>query len=224
MKRPSVMIVEDEQLLADLLSACLASQLNLSIVGCARCAAEAYPLATQTQPELILLDIQLPGTSGLEMIAPLRAVVPTVKILMLSAYMDPHTIYRVIQSDVQGYVEKPSPLSVVTEAVQRVLAGCVFFSPGFLAVRKQYLASAEAFHKILSTREQEVLRLVVGGFSDPEIAAQCRISEHTVSVHRKNTRRKLDVHSDRELLAYARRWGLGPKDVASAWHQNHVAD
>jgi DNA-binding NarL/FixJ family response regulator len=224
MKRPSVMIVEDEQLLADLLSARLASQLNLSIAGCASCAAEAYRLATQTQPELILLDIQLPGTSGLEMIAPLRAIVPTARILMLSAYMDPHTIYRVIQSDVQGYVEKPSPLSVVTEAVQNVLNGQVFFSPAFLAIRQQYLASPEAFHKILSDREQEVLRLVAAGFGDQEIGARCGVTEQTVGVHRKNIRRKLDAHSDRDLLAYARRWGLGPKDAASAWHQNGQAD
>lgn len=64
-------------------------------------------LATQTQPELVLLDIQLPGTNGLEMIAPLHKIVSLVKILMLSSHMDPHTLYHVIQGEVQGYVEKP---------------------------------------------------------------------------------------------------------------------
>jgi len=107
--------------------------------------------------------------------------------------------------------------------VQQVLNGQSFFSPGFLAVRQQYLALTEVFHKILSDREQEVLRLVAAGFSDQEIAQQCGTAEQTVGAHRKNLRRKLDAHSDRELLAYARRWGLSPKEVARSWQKTNSA-
>ncbi|MCX7006352.1 MAG: response regulator transcription factor [Kiritimatiellaeota bacterium] len=209
------MIVDDDRMLAELLTSVLDRKLEVCVVGHAAMAAEAVPLAKQTQPGLILLDIELPDGNGLDLIAPLQEALPDVKIVVLSSHFDPFTVYRVLRGGVQGYVEKPSPVSALVAALQRVLDGYTFFSPVFIGVKQQCLAAADAFHKILSEREQNILRLMAAGLSDEEIARHCELSQTTVVVHRKNMRDKLDVHSDRELLAYARRWGLSPTGPAT---------
>jgi two-component system, NarL family, response regulator LiaR len=202
------MIVEDERLLAELLASRLARQPGLRVVGCAGDGAAALPMASETRPDLILLDIGLPDVDGLSLIAPLREAVPKVKIIRFSSHVEPHAMCRAIEGNVQGYVEKPYPFAMLADAVKRVLEGGTFFSPGFIDAKRQLLESPDAYHKILSDREQEVLKLVVAGLSDEEIGSRCKISAHTVAAHRKSMRRKVEAHTDRELIAYARRWGL----------------
>ena len=209
--KPALLIVDDEHLLAELLATTLAREEGLRVTGIADTAAAALVLAAQARPDLVLLDSEMPGGSGLDLIAPLRQQLPKVKIIILSAHFDPCTVYRVLQCGVQGYVEKPSALQVLLEAVRRVLKGRTFFSARFIAVQTQYLEAAEAFHKILSDRQQEILYFMSEGMCDAAIAQHCKISELTVSTHRKHMREKLTLHSDRELLAYAHRWGLGPR-------------
>lgn len=213
--KPALLIVDDEHLLAELLAAALAREAGLRVTGFADNAAAALVLAAQARPDLILLDSEMPGGSGLDLIAPLRQQLPKVKIIILSAHFDPCTVYRVLQCGVQGYVDKPSALQVLLEAVWRVLKGRTFFSARFIAVQTQYLEAAEAFHKILSNRQQEILYFMSEGMCDADIAQHCKISALTVSTHRKHMREKLTLHSDRELLAYAHRWGLGPRGPAN---------
>lgn len=214
-KKPTLLIVDDELLLAELLAAALTRDAGLRVTGLAHDATTALLQAAQARPDLVLLDSAMPGGSGLDLIAPLRQKLPAVKIIILSAHFDPCTVYRVLQSKVQGYVEKPSALQVLLEAVRLVLKGRTYFSDRFIAVQLQYLEAAEAFHKILSNRQQEILYFMSAGMCDADIAQHFEISELTVSTHRKHIRGKLTLHSDRELLAYARRWGLGPRGPAN---------
>jgi len=209
MAEQKILIVDDACMLAEMLALALAREQNLLVVGSAQNAAQALTQAGQTLPDLVLLDIRMPGGSGLDLIEPLRAILPDLKIIMLSGYLDPYTVYRVVQAGVHGYVDKLSPLRLLVEAVHSVLAGQTSFSAGFTAIKALQLTSAEAFHKILSEREQQVLQLMGEGLSDDAIAQQRAISVYTVATHRQRIREKLALHSDRELLAYARRWGLG---------------
>ncbi len=213
-KKPALLMLGDGQMFEELLVDTLARELGVRVTDRAGATTAAQALAAQPRPDLVLLDIERPGGDGLDLIAPLRRKLPRVKILILSSHFDPYTVYRVLQGGVQGYVEKRSPLSVLLEAVRRVLKGQSYFSSTFVAVQTQYLDAAEAFHKILSEREQQVLRFMSEGLCDADIARHCAITELTVSTHRKHIRTKLDAHSDRELLAYARRWGLGPREPA----------
>ena len=89
-------------------------------------------------------------------------------------------------------------------------AGRKFFSPVFNQVKAAWLSRPEAFQKILSDREQEVLRWVVAGGDDARIGTKLGITPATVAAHRKHIRQKLELHSDRDLVAYARKWGLSP--------------
>jgi DNA-binding NarL/FixJ family response regulator len=97
---------------------------------------------------------------------------------------------------------------MLVEAIRTVAKGGVFFSPVFQKVKQEWLSQPEAFQKILSDREQEVLRRVVAGWNDERIARQLDITATTVAVHRKHIRQKLELHNDRELVGYAREWGL----------------
>jgi DNA-binding NarL/FixJ family response regulator len=187
----------------------------LRLAGTAGNVTEALVVAAGVRPDLVLLDIKMPGACGWHLIAPLREILPAVQIVMLSAFLDPFTVLRVLESRVDGYVEKGCQLSVLLEAIHCVRHGGTFFSPGFAVAKSLVLGSAEAFHKILSQREQEILRLVARGLSDDAIALHRSISVHTVATRRKRIRAKLDVHSDRELLAYAQRWGLACKGPES---------
>lgn len=208
MKNTKLIIVDDARMLAEMLSAALTRDPGLQVAGLAHSAKEALALAGAVRPHLILLDIQMPGTNGLDLIAPLRKKVPAAKIIMLSAYLDPYIVHRVLQCGAEGYVEKLCPLRVLRDAVCSVLAGQPFFSSGFTAVKEHYLNSADAFHKILSEREQQLLQLMASGLSDDEIARSRSITLNTVATNRKRIRAKLGLHCDRELLTYARRWGL----------------
>ena len=211
------MIVDDAHMFVQLLSMLFKSDDQLQVVGTAGSPEEALELAAQISPDLVLLDIKMPGGNGLDMIIPLREKFPDVKILMLSAFLDPYTVQQVVEHDVDGYVEKISPLPVLQEAVDCVRQGGSFFSLGFLALQKNLLNTTEAFHKILSVREQKLLQLLSQGLNDAEIAAKNEISVHTVITSRKRIRVKLNLHCDRDLLAYARRWGLdsrGPAQTA----------
>ena len=105
-------------------------------------------------------------------------------------------------------MEKTLPPEMLVEAIRTVAKGGVFFSPMFQKMKQEWLAQPEAFQKILSDREQEVLRRVVAGWNDERIARQLDITATTVAVHRKHIRQKLELHNDRELVAYAREWGL----------------
>jgi len=115
---------------------------------------------------------------------------------------------RVRQSGVHGYINKTQPPDLLIEAIRAVARGNTFFGPGFSQVREEMLSLPEAFQKILSEREQQVLRAVAAGREDEVIATELGITAATVEAHRKRIRLKLGLHNDRGLLAYARRWGL----------------
>lgn len=206
-----LMIVEDLQMFARMLSQLFELDDQVKVVGTAGNVVEALAMAEQIRPDLILLDVKMPGGSGLDLIIPLRKQNPDVKILILSAVFDPYTVQQVVEHDVEGYMEKTGTLSVLQEAVRCVRQGGTFFSSEFLALKKNLVDSPESFHKILSQRDQYILQLMSEGLSDGEIAVKKGIAVQTVATNRKRIRAKLGLHSDRELLAYARRWGLGGK-------------
>jgi two-component system NarL family response regulator len=138
---------------------------------------------------------------------------PKMRLLAMSGLMDAYTVWRVMQSGVHGYVNKTQPPESLIEAIRALAHGNTFFGPVFSQVKQEWLSQPEAFQKILSVREQQILRGVAAGREDDRIAAELGISTATVEAHRKNIRQKLGVHNDRGLLAYARHWGL---DVQTA--------
>jgi DNA-binding NarL/FixJ family response regulator len=210
-----LVIVEDEQLLAQALGEWLKSRSDYVLLGRAQTGLEGWDLCLNTRPDVALLDIALPGLDGLELGRRLLRKLPKTRVLVMSGQSDPYTIWRVRQSGVHGYVDKIQSPALLVDAIRIVAEGGTYFSSLFENVKQQWLSQPDAFYKILSEREQEVLRQVVAGQTDESIGQQLGISAATVSAHRKHIRQKLELHSDRDLMAYARQWGLDGPGILS---------
>ncbi|HEX5400181.1 MAG TPA: response regulator transcription factor [Verrucomicrobiae bacterium] len=203
-----IAIVEDELLVSGGLQAWIARHRNWELVGCAADGEAGWNLCLVQQPDVALVDIQLPKLDGFALAQRLMEKFPQMRVLLLSGLMDAHTIWHVLQSGAHGYINKTQPPAALMEAIHSVASGNTFFDPTVTRVKQEWLSQPDAFHKILSDREQQVLRGVAAGWEDGRIGTELGISEATVEAHRKRIRHKLDVHNDRGLLAYARRWGL----------------
>jgi DNA-binding NarL/FixJ family response regulator len=213
-----LVIVEDQQLLAQMLAAWVANQPDLLLVGCASDGEEGWTLCRTLRPTLALVDIELPKLGGLELAGRLLQQKPPIPTLTMSGFVDPYTIWRVCQSGAHGYVDKTQDVALLMEGIRAVAAGKTYFSKVFEQVKQDSLAQPQAFHAALTQREQAVLQRVVAGWDDRSIGTQFCISTVTVAAHRKHIRKKLDLHNDRQLVAYASRWGLnrtaGPNHYA----------
>ena len=203
-----IAIVEDNRFMSQCLGMWLEHQVDCKIVGCAEDGEAGFELCKNERPDLALIDIQIPKLDGLSLVEKLILELPDMRLIVMSGLMDPYTIWRVWQSGVHGYIVKTENVDSLVNTIETVMNGGLFFSPVFQEVKNKWLSKPEAFQKILSDREQEVLRHLVAGWDDERIGAKLGISATTVAVHRKNTRKKLELHNDRELLAYALRWGM----------------
>lgn len=206
--RTRLILIEDEQLLLQTVAAWIQQQPDLHLDGCAEDGEEGYRLYLKMLPDIVVTDIDLPRWDGLLLAGQLLRQAHPVRILAMSGLTDPYTIWRVRQSGIHGYIEKMQGADSLMEAIRTVARGGTYFSPLFEQVKNQWLRQPEAFYKILSDREQQVLQCVVKGWDDKKTAAELGISAATASVHRKHVRRKLELHNDRELIAYAHLWGL----------------
>ncbi|TAK91319.1 MAG: response regulator transcription factor [Verrucomicrobia bacterium] len=208
--RIQIAIIEDELLLAETLAAWVARHAEFQLVGCAADGDAGWELCVAKRPDLALVDIEMPKLNGLELIERLLASFPKIRLIVMSGLMDPYTIWRVMQTGVPGYFYKTGSPSTLMQAIKTVVQGGTYFSPIFAQVKAEWLAQPEAFQKVLSDREQDILRRVVSGQDDEVISAQLGITAATVATHRKHIRQKLGLHNDREFIAYAQRWGLSP--------------
>jgi DNA-binding NarL/FixJ family response regulator len=215
-KKIRIAIVEDELMVSGVLAAWIARFRDLQLVGCAADGEAGWHLCQTAHPDIALIDIRLPKRDGLDLIERLAAGFPKMRLLAMSGLMDAYTVWRVTQSGVHGYINKSQPPESLIEAVRAVAGGNTFFGPVVTQVKQQWLSQPEAFQKILSQREQQILRGVAAGWEDNLIGAELGISTATVEAHRKHIRQKLGVHNDRGLFAYARRWGLNTQTVEAA--------
>jgi DNA-binding NarL/FixJ family response regulator len=209
-----IAIVEDNRFMSQSLGMWLEQQLNCTIVGCSEDGEAGLKMCLDLRPDLALIDIHLPKMDGLTLVGKLLKQVPGIRLVAMSGLMDPYTVWRVGQSGVHGYIVKTENLAVLLKGIQTVLDDGLFFSSIFQEVKTTWLSKPEAFQKILSDREQQILQHVVTGWEDERIGQKLDISAATVGVHRKNIRKKLDLHNDRELLGYALQWGLDASAVA----------
>lgn len=207
-----IAIVEDDALLSSLLTDWIQQRPGWTMAGHASNGTDGLKLCQEVRPDLVLVDVSMPDMDGLTMMEQLRKYQPQVKSIVLTCHSDPFTIQRVLNLGIQGFVSKTSSLTVLDHAVRQVLAGATCYDETFLQAALP-LRDPEAFHKILSRREIEVLTLVAEGQPDESIGQALEISAYTVAAHRRNIRVKLNAHNDRDLVSYARQWGLTRRHV-----------
>jgi len=160
--------------------------------------------------DLMLLDVSLPGRSGLDLLIDLRTRCPLLPVLMLSMHHEEQFARRAFKAGAAGYITKSSIGGALVEAVKKILAGGRYVSPELAESLAASLGheSSEPAHETLSAREFEVFRLIVSGKSGKEIAAILFLSFKTVSTYRTRILQKLGVGSTAELAQYATRKGL----------------
>jgi DNA-binding NarL/FixJ family response regulator len=204
-----VFLVEDMGMFRAFLEKWLAGLPRFTLVGSAGSAEDALPLLDAARPDVLIVDLQLPGVDGIEFVSAARQLRPQARALVLSSLVDSLALTRVRESGVEGYVEKDAPPAVLAEALEAVAAGRRFYSARFSETLVREGAKALAVGKILSRREQEVLSHVLSGKTSREISELVGLSARTVEFHRANLMAKLGATNATELVASARRRGLG---------------
>jgi two-component system NarL family response regulator len=200
-----VALAEDQRMVREALSALLAREPDIAIVGEAATGREAIQLAQEQVPDVLVLDISLPEVDGIEVARAVKLGVPPVRILALSVHGDGHHVREMLKAGASGYVDKASALTELVRAIRVVMQGTVYLSPH---VTRETLGSYAATEIPISRRERQVLALLASGKRSQQIAEELHISLGTVEVHRRNIMRKLDLHTVADLTRYAIREGL----------------
>lgn len=208
MKRTRIFIVEDQGMFRAFLEQWLTGLPQFELVGAAASAEEALLLIAGAGPELLILDLQLPGMDGLEFLATVRPILPAARALVLSSLEDPLALTRVRESGAKGYLEKSSRPDELLAALETIAGGGTSYSTRYRETLGREQAKPLGVGKILSRREQEVLAHILIGRTSRETADLVGLSVRTVEFHRANLMGKLGASNVAELIANARRQGL----------------
>lgn len=207
-----VLIVDDHAILRDGIRSLLERQEDLVVVGEATNGKEGLEMVDQCQPDIVLMDVAMPIMDGMEATRRIREEHPDMKILILTQHDDHEYIKPLLQAGASGYVLKRSGGREVVSAIRQVYEQGAFLEPSVARqVLNEYKQNEEADEDPaphLTPRESEILRMVMSGKSNKEIAHSLYISPKTVSVHRSNIMSKLGVRSSFELLRYATKHDL----------------
>jgi DNA-binding NarL/FixJ family response regulator len=206
----SILLVDDHEILRHGLKQLLAEMFPEAVFGEAGSIVQARSLLGERQWHLLLLDINLPGGSGLDLLAEVRKEQVGVVVLVLSSYPEEEFAVRAFQSGADGYLTKSSVAGELYVAVKKVLAGGKYVSAA-LAERLARVISVPSIqlpHETLSARELEVLRQVAKGRTIKEIAAELCLGEKTIATYRQRAAEKLGLGTNVELARYALRHGL----------------
>ncbi|MBV9832667.1 MAG: response regulator transcription factor [Marmoricola sp.] len=207
-----VLIVDDHDVLADSLAHVVNAERDLEVVGIAGSLRAAEDLVRTTAPDVLLLDHSLPDGDGVAAIPSLRALLPGVRIVVLTANASEHVLVAAVEHGATGFVAKTRSLSEVTSAVRAAAAGEAVVTPEILStVLPRLHPGGRPVTEELTAREREVLTLVAEGLTNAAIAQRLSLSVHTVRNHISHLCTKLDAHSKLEALSVAMRQGLLPR-------------
>ena len=211
-KAKSVVVVEDQTAICELIIEMLEARGVYRVLGSTADGNEGLALAKQLKPDILILDILLPGISGLEVLRQLHGTQPDLKVLVFSAKSEKQLARGLLKVGVRGYVPKSARLSELRQAVDAVAAGDTWFSDSFQKAMADALTAPEsdvdAKGSTLTEREKEIAILLAKSFSSKEVAVKLEISAKTVENHRTNLMRKLGVHDVAGVIRYVVRQGL----------------
>ena len=205
----SVFLVDDHAVVREGYRRLLERSAGIRVIGEAANAADAYSEFQRLNPDVVVMDISLPGASGIEAMRRMLAREPGAKVLMFSMHEEPIFASRAFQAGALGYVTKASAPEVLVEAVRSVAQGKRYLSQDMAqAIALQSVAGGEAGLDVLSNREFEVMRLLVAGDTLATIAEKLQLSYKTVANHQSLIRQKLGVETHVQLIRLAQRQGV----------------
>lgn len=207
-----IVIADDHAIVRDGVRALLTAAGDLEVVGEASSGQEAIELAESLEPDLVLMDIAMPGLGGLEATLEIRKRLPRVKIIVLSQYGEPEYVRRFLKAGVSGYVLKRAAGAELVAAVRAVQRGGLVLDPeiarGALQEPGTGTPDVPDAYETLTDREKQILKLVAEGHSNKEVADLLGISVKTAMSHREHLMSKLAVHNRTELIRFAIRSGV----------------
>jgi DNA-binding NarL/FixJ family response regulator len=209
-----VLIADDHTLFREGLRALLASIPDIEVAGEASSGKEALRLAIELQPDVILMDIQMPDLNGIEATRQILRASPHVGIIVLTMFQDNDSVFAAMRAGARGYVLKGADQAVLLRAVRAVANGESLFSPEIAARLMQFFANLEPVSRPelfpeLTEREREILSFIADGKTNAEIAEKLVISMKTVRNHVSNIFSKLQVADRAQAAIRAREAGLG---------------
>ncbi len=217
-KAKTVVVVEDQTAICEMIIEMLELRGVYRVLGSTADGTEGLALAKQLKPDILILDILLPGISGLEVLRQLHDKQPDLKVLVFSGKSEKQLARGMLSLGVRGFVPKSARLSELRQAVDAVAAGDTWFSESFQQAMTDALTAPEsdvdAKGTTLTDREKEIAVLLAQSTSSKEVAQKLDISAKTVENHRTNLMRKLGVHDVAGVIRYVIRQGLyDPSDA-----------
>ena len=205
-----IMLVDDHTMVREALRDVLEQDSNMEVVAAVGDGETALQLAAELSPGVVVMDVALPGLSGIETTRRLRLKHPEIKVLALSTYLDRRIIQQMLDVGAAGYIAKSAAGAELKQGIRNVVNGRSYLCSEVAALVADGLRDrgAATSPEALSRREIQVATLLAEGKSAPDIAAELHIAASTVDVHRRNLMRKLDLHNVVELTRYAIRNGL----------------
>jgi DNA-binding NarL/FixJ family response regulator len=207
-----IVVADDHTVVQEGLRALLSAVDGYELVGVAGTGGEAVRAAVTLRPDVVVMDIQMPGMTGIDATREIGRVAPEVAVLMLTMFEDDDSVFAAMRAGALGYVLKGAPPADMIRAIASVAAGEAIFGTGVARRALTYLtrprADSVAFPE-LTAREREVLDLIAAGITNAAIAARLGLAPNTVSNHISNIFAKLRVASRAEAIVRARAAGLG---------------
>ncbi len=209
-----ILIADDHAVFRDGLRGLLASLPDTEVVGEAATGDEAVAQAAALQPDVVLMDVQMPGLNGIEATRRIVAATPALAVLMLTMFEDDDSVFAAMRAGARGYVLKGGRQAEILRAIQAVAGGDAIFGPGIARRMITYFsglaqAGAAPLFPELTEREREILELVAQGCTNMAIAERLVLSRKTVSNHISNIFSKLQVADRAQAIIRARQAGLG---------------
>jgi len=198
-----ILVVDDHPVVREGLAAIIGTQAEMSVVGEAGDGEEALALFTSRSPDVTLLDLRLPGASGIDVAQRLQALRPSCRIIMFTSFAREEEIYEALKAGAWSYIRKGAARSELLQAIRAVHAGQRYISPEIGRQLADHVS-----HGDLTVREREVLQHMLEGRSNRQIALALELSEHTINIHVKNILSKLGVSGRTEAVTVALRKGI----------------
>lgn len=209
-----IIICDDQAVIRDGLEMLLTLEKDFEVIGTAQDGAEAVELVSKNQPDLVLMDLKMPGMNGIEATRQIRTNFPEVKVLVLTTYDDDEWVFDAIRAGASGYLLKDRPREEVIKAIRGTVEGKSFVDPAVAGKLMGQVADNQTQPSSLLTdkltaREVDVLRLLAKGLSNADIAGQLHLSEGTVRNHVSAILEKLGVSDRTQAAVIAIQHGLG---------------
>jgi two-component system response regulator NreC len=209
-QRTKIILVDDHNIVRQGVKLILEAEKGFEVVAEASDANEAVAKTSEFRPDVIVMDIHLAATDGIEASRRILAAYPAIKIVVLSAETVPDTVNRALQSGVSGYVLKEAAGEELIRAIQTVLTGRYYLCPAITTalIRAHSFNATTPATPLLSVREKELIRHIANGLRNKEIAEKLKLSVKSVEANRSRLMTKIDCSSAAELVRYAVREGI----------------